>query len=274
MANLKSTYPAAYCTPLDVRALSKLLKPIRSVDLPTEEEENLVISDREIMKHILDCSSIVKSYLAERYGTTLLAGTPYFSPVIPDSGNNRPHTSWGLDGVAVGSSATTEQWTITFNSQTVFSVRGQISGVQGSGTTSADFTSTSGDVVIDSDNWDIASGNPEPDDVLYFATYKHYQIVVLTTAKLAAAHVLKSLLSETSPNESGIADNLEKEAMDILEKLSDTKSGVTLTGSTEISDLWVHARYSISLLGEDKTEYETETGTGTSIVDDWDGNYS
>lgn len=273
MADFTLTYPTMYCTPMDVRILSNLLSNMK-VSLPSEEQENVVISDQEVVKHIRDATAIVKAYLLKKYGSALETATPYFSPALAYRDNARLQTDWWLEGLTVSAAANTEQWTITFTTETAFSIRGSISGSQGTGSTDADFTSTNSHVVIESGFWNLDDGVPSPGDRLVFSTYKHYESVVTITAKIACAHVLSALLSEVSPAESRAADRLEKEGMDLLKMLADSKSDVTLTGGEEISDLYILHRYNITLLGEDTTEYETESGDGASIVDDWDDNYS
>lgn len=273
MASFKSTYPELFATPLDVRLLSNHLRTT-AAKLPDEEREMVLVSDIAIMKHILDATSIVRMFLQQRYGGTLLASAPYFSPALPGAENQRPHGAWNLGGVTVGANATTEQWTVRFTSTTAFSVTGSISGAQGSGTTGEDFTATDEDIVIDSTFWNITDAAPTPEDVIYFSTYKHDMTVVILAAKLACAHVLKAMFSEVSPNEMAPANALEKEAMDLLKLLVDEKSGVTLSSVATSLRLNILYRYDVDLFGEDTTEYESETGDQyPTHVDDWDTNY-
>jgi len=270
--SFKTTWPDVYATPMDVRMFSSLLKT-SIVKLAEEETEKLIVADRELMQYLLQASSIVKSYLSKRFGTAFTT-TPYFSPSIPNRDNAKPIYAWGLTGITVGGGATTEQWQLKFNTSTAFTLSGLITGSDGNGTTDADFTSDSGDVVIASTFWDISNQIPAPEDILYFSTYKHHGAVVTLTAKLACAYCLKAIASSVDVDGMKSAESMEDEVMEMLKNLADSKKGLSLTGGDDSVDLNILQHYNVSLLGEDTTDYETESGTGATLIDDWDGDYT
>lgn len=266
MTDFSATASIQLCTTLDVRKQAQVLK--QGIYSQPSDDSQILVTDMEIEGHVDDMSGMVAEMLhvVSNGINNLMASIPYSCRPI----NNCENSNWGtrdmphLKGVTVGSGANTEMWEIKFTTSSAFSVIGQISGSQGSGTTGATFTSTNTDLVIPTGAWNTDGGNFQIDDRVYVSTYKVLRGVMAPVAMLAAAKTLDEIYSEASPNASEYGNSLWSRAMRYLDKFvkGDMRLSTTAMPSTE----FVHVAYDITTLGDDTTEYQSDNRTGQ--VDD------
>ena len=243
------------CTELDVIDLAPQLYQ------SGEANEYPVKSLAQIRSIILTTDGQIRSALRQLYGSTLTI-TPYAASPEAKSTN----TGTGvLSDATIGTSAITELWTITFSSTTAFSVSGALSGSQGSGTTSAAFTSTNGYLAIPTANW---SGTPASNDKFYVRVYAVEAMLIDCSRHLAAAVVLQAEYTEQSPNASSAADRYiayvwgqgatrdTPRIIGLLQRLMDPSSGLELSVGISARNLDpVQVDWEISDTGEDVTNY-------------------
>jgi hypothetical protein len=268
VTDFKSYKKELYCTSLDLRLFTwNFLQEYSHTSL-------LEFTDPRIDMAIMRGSAVVDLKLGKIIsGDSALHVTPFPSPIlIPYSDTNGEGENEGsciLEGVIINSSAYTEYWTLTFTSSTAFTLKGSISGSQGSGLTSAAFTSTNGDITIPADAW---SGTPATGDKFYFASYRHHQSIVLLATMLSTGLVFKGLDGRTSGEESAGA-KLYKDALSLLNEIVTSDAGL-IGINTSISCDDILAPYEINRFGFDVTGYRAEPfnkylaeggTTGTSV---------
>jgi len=259
MSTVVSTLqPDLTATILDIRLLNELVQP-------QTENSKILMDDNRVLWAIYMASSelragIYRTYAGDGY---LTADSPYSSMAITPkenehSGISENSGSGVLYGIIPASTAETEMWKITFSSSTAFSVVGSRSGSQGSGTTSATFTSTNSYISIPSDVW---SGTPAASDVFYISTYKHYPLVIYLTSLIAASIIHNGLFNFLAPNESIITDRFRQEANRLIKALN---NGYDFAGqpfrlpSFSIDDMAeIPNPFHINRLGADDSNYSS-----------------
>ena len=254
MTDFKNLKQTMYSTPMDVRSLLSILE--REIhDAGGHLVKSQPIVDQKIEQHIHTADGIIEGYLVGTYGETALANeTPYFLGPITIDENTSPVL---LRGVIVATTAITEQWLIRFTDTDTYEVIGTVSGAQGSGNVSTDFTSDNTDVQIKSEDWDFGIETTVlVDNHVMFGTYKSHKLIRSLSAKLAAADLIDALYSKISEESSSFARALRKQAMDLLKALIDEDSGVSLTEITsEDIEQYEAAPWNITHNGDDITDY-------------------
>lgn len=265
MTDFKTTKKKMFSTPMDVRALNRLL--MRKIENVAEGVLKQEVTDQEIEQYIYDADSIIRAYLQSYYSETEINGqTPYYIGPVPIDGNTGVIS---LTGVVLSSVVVTEQWVIKFTGQNstgvdTFSLTGSFSGDQGSGDVGTDFASTNGDVTIKAVDWAYpdTANRMNAGDQLVFASYKSHDFVRKISAMLAASFLIDALYGESESNVSSYGETFYKRAMAFLDKLQDTDSGVSLSGSVAASVDHETTGYNVDRWGRDTTLYRSIDGDG------------
>lgn len=263
--SLKDQYSSHYyATPLDLVTLFNqlVMQDLNLKDTNVIDPNDVIQYRYQLMDAIKKSSSIVESYIAPVYN-----GVPSVSPYasFPISNRNNDDPSAYLRGISgVGSDAVNELWKITFNSATNFTVEGDFSGGQGSGTKSTKFTSTNLDVVIDpiSDSG-IWSGAFAAGDIIWFNTYNRHAQITTLTSMIAMSFVIDNLFYAEVPNELNYASILYNRAIAMLKRLQDPtnkdRGGLTLGSTMPTRDLSpIQVEYDINYAGYDMTDYAAD----------------
>ncbi len=253
MTDLKILKSPVFSTPVDVRTLAMNSLPVWT------HANTLYLSDRMITLFLLRAKGIINFELASVISSeTTLETTPYVGPALiplPDEENTGENTGTGvLWGLTAASTAYTEYWTVTFTSDTAFSVEGSYSGAQGTGSISAAFTSTNSDVVIPADAW---SGTPASGDKFYIPVYKHHPTIVTIATMLATGLIFKGQSTGAAPDTNPAGAQLYDDAMKSLEMMK--KAGGAILGVNTIinsSDLMISMEYDFA--GRNVTNYATD----------------
>jgi hypothetical protein len=243
---------------MDVRAFLSIL------DRQTLADSGSVVSRQPLPDSLIEifigqADSIIRGYLQSIYGSSY-AATAYF---------RGPHTIVGdggaveLRGVILANSATlvTEQWLIEFTGNSAYRVNASFSGSQGTGTIAADFTSTSGEIQIKAADW----YNPSTEvvgagTVVVFSTYVVNPTVNNLSASLAAATAIDYLYGQSESKPNSYAALFRKNAMDMLGKLIDPDSDVSLLTTNSLSTGSMEAiEWNINRYGTDVTNYSEIT---------------
>lgn len=257
--DFKSLKKPFLSVPMDVRSVLSLLE--REVfDRDGVQVKKQAISDRRIEGQIAMADSIVHTYLDPIYGASSLSGEkPHFKGPVANPGNNN---DLELLGVIVAATAITEQWIITFTDNDTFEVIGSVSGRQGSGDLTHDFTTTNGDLQIKKDDWD----NPAPSDkiekgtVLVLSTSIVKPIVSTLSAILAASFVADSIYSETESKGSPIGKTLRERFQKLIDDITKDDSVAGLdesAGALPEAGTW---GWNIDKYGHDMTRYDIISG--------------
>lgn len=231
---LRDLKPEMYCTVLDVLMQFKGLKSDKVNLMHFDSSDvNIVRYGAAIERDIVMATAMVRSMLVIVYGQSGLEASPSYAGIpirniSVDAQDNAGDAA--LNGAQVSADAFTEWWKIQFTDDTNYTVTGSATGSDGTGAKGADFTSTSGALILnDSTLSGLFSGTMVSGYIFYVSSYKHHQIVNAVTAMLAAAYALQNEYVAEIPNESDFATSLEDRAMDWLKKLSDPhKTGVSL----------------------------------------------
>lgn len=251
--DLKTLRREIYNTAIDPRILM-----MDSIEKLTHAD-TLLLSDTMIDLFSLRARGIIDSKLGNYIsGVSTFETTPYSGPVLiprPDHDNTGENTGTGiLYGCLPASDAYTELWTIKFTSDTAFSVTGSFSGFQGTGSISADFTSTNSDLVISSDAW---AGTPASGDEFYIPVYKHLPEIVSLSSLLTAGLILKGVNANTSTEGAGIGTKFYNDAISLLDDIANGTSGLLGVNTLiDSSDLMIS--YEISHAGYDISNYRSD----------------
>jgi len=255
--NLKTTKNQLYCTPIDVRVMSRGIVQVLT------HADTIDVDDARVELAILRACGIIDLKLGGVIsGTSSLEVVPYAgTPIKPQAAYDETTTSenpgtGGLYGIIPASSAYTEMWTITFTSSTAYGVVGTFSGSQGTGATDANFTSSNSDITIPSDCW---NGTHATDDKFYVPVYRHHKSIVMLATMLATGYIFKGsgMNIRTQDNEGA------KLYYDAIALLDDVVNSGTLLGTgwtIDSRDLWVP--YEINMSGYDITRYRTDEFDG------------
>ncbi len=250
--DLKTLRKQLYSTPLDTRII--IFDAIEAVT----HADTLLLSDSMIDLFSLRARGIIDLKLGSTIsGPTVFETTPYCGPVLiprPNHQNENENTGTGiLYGSLPATTAYTELFSVTFSSDTAFSVVGSFSGSQGSGTTATTFTSTNLDLVIPYDAW---SGTPANGDIFYIPIYKHIPEVVMLSAMLTAGLLIKGINVNTNVDSSGVGMQFYQDAINLLDAIAAGEAGL-IGINTLINTKDLITSYQISLNGYDISNYDT-----------------
>lgn len=222
-------------------------------ELFDSDNESWVRTKTEIRNAIYTQDGALRSALRLQYGTDLTC-TPWGTFPKPNSSNTGDGV---LSEITVAALAITEVWTLTFTSTTAFTIAGDLSGDQGTGSTGTDSVSTNAYVTIPSANW---SGTPATGDIFTIRTYDIEAALVDLSSKFAAAHLLDTIFTQEVPNASEASKRWRSDAQSKLDGYLNSESGKG--GSLEVgfvsrdlSPAQVLPRYIINDLGEDSSDY-------------------
>jgi len=237
-----------------------------------DQTENQVVSDAEIEQAIMMADGLIRLALSTLYSeSSFLLSTPIAGVVIPSKSNTTRPNRARLQGVQAGSAAITEQWTIRFDTIVTavksFTVYGSFSGTQGTGNVSTDFTSTNSKLTISKNGWWFVESGVEfaTYDELYVATYDVDPRIVYVSSRLAAADVLRSLLSDAAPNTSKFVSEIESQAKSMLAKLSSGEISLVQTTGVFDPDAYAHE---ISTVGTRVTDNLVVSGSESDLLYD------
>ncbi len=244
--SLKDLKPRMFCTVRDVVQWSNVLAE-------NGADGTRLVKDNELEYFIYKATETVKLYLFRVFDLSDMLATPYCGIPIPDESNTGSAVFFGA---SAGSSAYTENWTVSCATST-FSITGSLQGSKGSGSYASGIATT--DISIGSDAF---STNPTSGDKFYIGTYDAKKTLVFITSMLAAGYALNSKYTEDVPNASSYGVRLEDKAIKILERFSDPTDRNSLAfDSGERLDLDIEpiaVPYEIDETGTDVTDYYSD----------------
>ena len=259
MGSFKNLKKNLYALPMSVRLLHSILA-YKIIDEGRGVDEQIV-TDSEIEQFIYKADSIIDAYLAYLGSGALANETAYYEgPTYVVQTQN----VFILEGVTVGVDAITEQWKIVFSDSDAFTVYGNFSGNQGTGDITTDFTSTNGDLAIASEDWRRTTDDDtiqfSDGDTIFVGVFKTNPTVKHISSLLAAGLLVDAKYTESEAMQSGWGKAYYKRAMDLLEKLADPDSEISLDGTTSANvEEYDAVEYNITFTGEDETEYREIT---------------
>lgn len=222
-----------------------------------EENKFNVLSEIEIRSLITRTDARLKSELKPYYGSTLTTSAPYATAPVPRFGNTASgnlllQNAAGTETLTVSSSlSNTQVYTVTFTSATAFSVSSDLTGANGTGSTSSDFTTTDTFLTIPTELWNGTFFNG---DVHYIRVYTHESALVQLSALLAANQVLNTIYTEEVPDASASAEKYLEQYRNQIRALQRGDAFLEKGLSTrDISP--VQLDYEIDEYGVDATDY-------------------
>jgi hypothetical protein len=248
------------CTPQDVRNLSEIIT-------------NQVRDDARVIQFIQKEDPIIRAGLRALYanGDTDLLNPdgpwngppqkPY--PYVSEATGNLVQNEGDADLVDVtpSSTAVTELWTLTFSSETAFSVWGSTSGAKEAGVTGSDYDNSL--IAIPAANWDLRAGTPDANDQFFVSTYRFDPLIVALSAKMAAAQTLRATTQGVSDEIIAESRRIYKEAQELLKQLQqpymDTGFRLGTFAARDISPEGI--AYAIDETGVDVTQYADNART-------------
>lgn len=278
MVSFKGVRRRLYCTPLDVRQASNLIKKLDSkvVGAPNDAGDPLageLITDSEIESFILRIDGMIRARLAPNYSEGDFVQSPSLSSApVPSQSIQVSEDQIRLLGVTVGASATTEQWTLIFtvgsDNASNFTLWGSFSGFQGTGTLSANFLSDDEDIAIPATSWYRNPTDMEfsEGDKIYFSTYDINPTIVYISSQITCAAVLRSRLTGVAPNEAKFINDIEKDAQKLLNDLAEGKIELKDSVHELPADAYAYQVTSYGTLASSRlkiTGSEVESGTYT-----------
>lgn len=220
-----------FCTILDV---IKLLPKI------VETSINLDESDSPITQYGYQVDEAIRMASEEIYAALLslyrsssnLAVTPWVGAIISNRQNSAPAAR--LRACQAGASAITEHFTLTFSSDSAYTVTGWLSGGLGSGSITTDFTgSGDGDILIKAlTNTGTFTGTFATGDLIFVSINKWHRFIARICADKAVAQVVRELAYSNGIGiDPAIYERYSNRAKRNLERLQnpDDKNGYTLS---------------------------------------------
>jgi len=216
--SLASAIPR-FCSTIDVAAkFPKLVTESINMD---EADSPVSAYSTIIDQSIIDATSEIITALLPIYTSTtnLEATAPWVGIIVSNKQNDTPSSR--LLACAAGTGATTETFTLTFDSSTGYTVTGQLSGIVGTGSTSADFTSTGGDLLIAAGtNSGLFSGSFASGDKIFISVNKWNRTISSICTYKACADALRSIFFSSSINdETNLVEKMSNHAKRILDRL-------------------------------------------------------
>lgn len=239
----------AICTYLDVVDLVP--------QLYDDEDQNFpVLSPEAIREMIIRNDSQLRGELRPYFGDSISTTTPYAVTPIARYGNSAAGKLLLTNGtnditVSTGASIYTQVYKISFTSTTAFSVEGDLTGAQGTGATSGNFTTSDTFVTINSALW---SGTFFNGDVHYLKIYNHEHLLTHLSALLTAQYILDTIYTEEVPDASATAEKYGEKYKQTIRMLRNgtafLEKGLT---NRDINPIQVD--YEIDEYGNDATKY-------------------
>lgn len=269
--DFKDFKPIMYCTVFDIIiSVSDIISDDINLKPFDSSNDSITRYAHQVESDIVKATAMVRSHLLGIYTESGLETTPYAGIPFRDVSNETLDAGGDpvLAGAEAGLLSITEWWTMTFTSDTNFSVKGSASGSVGTSNITSDFTSSGdGDLklfgAVNSDLWTGAFASAQK---FYIPIYKHHSVVVSVTSMLALAYALDHLFIGETPNLTEYATELERRAMKWLKDLANVdETGMTidvLPPVTDLSDIQIPY---IELFGI--------TGAGPAINDLADDDY-
>ena len=222
-----------------------------------EESSFNVLSEIELRSIITRTDARLKSELKPYYGGTLTTSAPYATTPVPRFGNTQTgnlllQNAAGTETLTVSSSlSNTQVYTITFTSTSAFSVSSDLTGSNGTGSVSSDFTTTDTFLTIPKQLWNGSFFNG---DVHYIRVYTHESALVQLSALLAANQVLNTIYTEEVPDASASAEKYMEQYLRQMRALQRGEAFLEKGLSTrDINPIQLD--YEIDEYGTDATNY-------------------
>lgn len=223
-----------------------------------EEQDFTVLNVPRIRECILRNDRQLLSQLKPYFGSNLTV-TPRVTQSVPRFGNSgdgvlRPMNPTGTKTLSVDTSKAvySQVYQITFGpSDEVFLVESDLSGPQGDGDTSTDFTTTDGILVVAKELWD---GSFPVGDVHHVKVYNYEGMLVHLSSLLAASNILDTIFTEEVPDASATAQRYERLYNRLIRALQD---GIIFLEKALVARNLnpIQCDYKIDKYGRDITEY-------------------
>jgi len=218
-----------------------------------------VLSEQEIRDIILLNDAQLRSELSGMYGTNLelvnsRLATPIASPSNTSSGTvllTNPDHTYKLN-IADHTLAYSQVYKFTFTTTTAFDISSELSGAQGSGSTTNPSVTSDGVLSIPIS---CCNGPFATDDVFYIKVYKYEGMLVHLSALLASNYILNTIYTEEVPDASATAAKYDQMYRRLRRSL--TVGDIFLEKDTIARNLDpVQVDYEIDDNGRDITNYQ------------------
>lgn len=277
---LDTSKPRMFSTVIDIISILKEA-PSELINLSSQTTAEALIYSGEVEERIIEADSIILGKLYPIYGadsfttSNYRTTTPYCSVPFPQYSNATTNTGTGrlLSVQANYVSATpgfTAGYILQFSSSTAFGLTSTLEGVQSTTSstglaTSANATSTNGDVTILTTAWITGGTNFASGDKFYFSYIDCHRILNTISRYLAASFTLQNMIAGQAPSDSTFGVMWYSRAMMLLDKLSkpDDPSGMSLESLPAISVQPQQVDYPIDEWGQyDSSRASTDNTSG------------
>ena len=232
-----------------------------------EEEENYPVVSPQKIRNVIGRNDFqIKSQLKNYYGADLTS-TPRLTQPTPKRGYTALGQLLLTDGtndvsVTNSISVKTQVYRILFTSPTVFEVTSDLTGAQGTGSTSLSFTTTDTFLTIPNECW---SGSFETEDSWYIAVYNYEGMISHLSSLLAAVYILNTIYTEEVPDASATASKYEQIYNKLIRALQ--KGTIFLEKDLSSRNLDpIQIDYEIDNHGNDVTNYTDDEWNRRSII--------
>lgn len=261
--SLKLSKPRMFSTVMDIASIIKEAA-MDLINLSSQTTQETLIYSGETEERIIEADSIILAKLNAIYGadssttSAYRVTTPYCSIPYPQYSNAVTNTGTGrllsvqanYQASAIGHTA---GYILQFSSATAFGLTSTLEGLQSTTAstglaTSANATSTNGDVTILTTAW---TGTPANGDKFYFSYIDCHKVLNTISKYLAASFVLQNITAGQAPSESSFGVIWYKRGMYLLDQLCrpDAPDGMTLTSLPSLSTQDTQVDYPIDQYG-------------------------
>ena len=252
----------------NIETLSTYLDVIDLIpQLYDEEDENYPVVTPQKMRNIIWRNDAqIRGQLKNYYGVDLTS-TPRVAQPTPKRGYTALAELLLTDGtneigVTNSTSVKTQVYKILFTSPTAFEVTSDLTGSQGTGSTSSNFTTTDTFLTIPNECW---SGSFETEDSWYIAVYNYEGMLSHLSSLLAAIYILNTIYTEEVPDASATATKYEQLYNRIIRALQQGTIFLEKDLSSRNLDP-IQVDYEIDDYGKDVTNYADDEWNRRSIV--------
>ena len=232
-----------------------------------EDQSFPVLAPEQMRELIIRSDAQLRGELRPSYGSDLSTSVPYAVTPIARFGNSANGKLLLTDGtnsisVSTGASVYTQVYKFKFTSATAFSCESDLTGSQGTGATSGNFTTSDTFVTINSSLW---NGVFFTGDVHYLKIYNHESLLSHLSSLLTAQYILDTIYTEEVPDASATAEKYGDKYRFMVRGL---QQGTTFLEKSLISrDITpIQVDYEIDEYGNDATKYkDTDWNPRTGI---------
>ena len=222
------------------------------------DEKKWMIHPSTIRATIMDNDPTLRTQLRQ-YTPADMSQTPRVMPPLRGPDNQGAGTLLTMNAdasetleVSEASTVYSQVYQILFTAPTAFTVESDLSGAQGTGSTTSDFTTTDTYLTIAKELW---NGTFVKDDIFYIRVYNHEGTLVTLSAYLAAVELLDGIFTEQVPDASPTSTKYKRDYDRLIRAIQDGTIFLEVgLVAREIGPVQVD--YEIDQYGQDITNYE------------------